>query len=77
MHMTVNIDRYIEDMEQWNKTKEENEILKSRIEKAIEYLNTRLEEYKNSGLSKKYINCEHYYKIIIDLLNILNGRSDE
>lgn len=50
---------------------------KQIIEKAIEYINTRLEEYKNSGLSKKYINHVHYYKLINDLIDILNGRSDE
>ena len=33
MHMTVNIDRYIENMEQWKKTREENERLKQELQR--------------------------------------------
>jgi hypothetical protein len=52
--MTVNIDRYIEDMEQWKKTREENDKLKQElqrkdniIEKAIEYVEHNT--FQNSG----------------------------
>ena len=33
MHMIVNIDRYIEDMEQWKKTREENERLQQELQR--------------------------------------------
>ena len=33
MQMTVNIDRYIEDMEQWKKTREENERLQQELQR--------------------------------------------
>ncbi len=33
MHMTVNIDRYIEDMEQWKKTREENDKLQQELQR--------------------------------------------
>ena len=39
MHMTVNIDRYIEDMEKWKKTREENDKLQQELQRKDNIIN--------------------------------------
>lgn len=50
---------------------------KSRVEKALHYLEDRIEEWNNSGETKKNINQHHFYLLITNLLSILqNGGED-
>lgn len=66
MHMTVNIDRYIEDMEQLKKTKEENKIPEKICTNRI--INT--EDILEFEMIQNKINAEYTYAInsIIDYL---------
>ena len=57
MHMTVNIDRYIEDMEQWKKTREENDKLQQELQRKDNIINELKNElyhiYNYAGLEIK------------------------
>ena len=49
---------------------------RKRLYKVFEYVKNRKEEFKNAGKSRKYIKSNHYYMLLLDLLNILQNRSD-
>ena len=65
--MTVNIDRYIEDMEQWKKTREENEKLQQELQRKDNIIN-ELKEYL------EIYNKNEVIKLVLDKINELEER---
>ena len=69
MHMTVNIDRYIKDMEQWKKTREENEKLHQELQKKDNIMKELKEFIKGKSVIYE-INTQIYsYDICYQILD--------
>lgn len=80
MHMTVNIDRYIEDMEQWKKAREENEILQKELQRKDNIIN-ELKVYSQMNINATCnMNNDNYnegrYKAYCDILDKIKELED-
>ena len=72
MHMTVNIDRYIEDMEQWKKTREENERLQQELQRKDNIIN-ELKEELEFELQFQKGGCYNRIKNLLDKIKELEN----
>lgn len=45
----------------------------SKVNKAIKYIDDRMEEFKNAGSTRKNIKAHHYYMLLTDLSDIFRG----
>ncbi len=50
-----------------------NTLYNKKLNKLKEYVNSRIEEFKNAGSSRKEIKAHQYYMLLCDIEEILNS----